>query len=76
MVSLSDYRGSSSVLLALFRGLWCPFCRRAIVQMGVLHDNKGGTTEGPPKNPNAEGTGDCENGLDCVTRLRDTKSSR
>jgi len=38
MVSLSDYRGSSSVLLALFRGLCCPFCRRAIVQMGVLHD--------------------------------------
>jgi peroxiredoxin len=30
--SLSDYRGKSSLLLALFPGLYCPFCRRAIVQ--------------------------------------------
>ena len=34
-VSLADYRGKHPVLLALFRGLWCPFCRRAIVQMGT-----------------------------------------
>ncbi len=34
-VSLDDYRGRSPVLLALFRGLWCPFCRRAIAQLGV-----------------------------------------
>jgi peroxiredoxin len=34
-VSLSDYRGKSPLLLAMFRGLWCPFCRRAIAQMGV-----------------------------------------
>jgi peroxiredoxin len=38
MVSLSDYRDKSSVLLALFRGLWCPFCRRSITQMGLLRD--------------------------------------
>lgn len=38
MVSLSDFRGKSSVLLALFRGLWCPFCRRSITQMGLLRD--------------------------------------
>jgi peroxiredoxin len=34
-VSLSDYRGRSPLLLAMFRGLWCPFCRRAIAQMGL-----------------------------------------
>jgi peroxiredoxin len=32
-VSLSDYRGRSPLLLALFRGLYCPFCRRAIAHM-------------------------------------------
>ncbi|CAM5775047.1 alkyl hydroperoxide reductase [Labrys miyagiensis] len=31
--SLADYRGRSSLFLALFVGLWCPFCRRAIAQM-------------------------------------------
>ena len=34
-VSLDDYRGRSPVLLAMFRGLYCPFCRRAIAQLGV-----------------------------------------
>lgn len=34
-VSLTDYRGQSPVLLAIFRGLYCPFCRRAIAQLGV-----------------------------------------
>jgi len=34
-VSLASYRGRSPVLLALFIGLWCPFCRRSIVQMGA-----------------------------------------
>jgi peroxiredoxin len=33
-VSLADYRGRSPVFLALFIGLWCPFCRRQIAQMG------------------------------------------
>ena len=35
MVSLADYRGRSSVFLALFIGLWCPFCRRSIAQLGA-----------------------------------------
>lgn len=35
MVSLADYRGRSPVFLALFIGLWCPFCRRSIAQMGT-----------------------------------------
>jgi peroxiredoxin len=34
-VSLADYRGRSPVFLALLVGLWCPFCRRAIAQMGA-----------------------------------------
>ena len=34
-MSLADYRGRSPALLAIFRGLWCSFCRRAIAQMGV-----------------------------------------
>jgi peroxiredoxin len=33
-VSLAEYRARSPVLLALFRGLYCPFCRRSIVQLG------------------------------------------
>src|SRR5436309_1103468 len=32
-VSLSDYRGRTPLFLALFIGLWCPFCRRAIAQI-------------------------------------------
>src|SRR5438552_19100410 len=34
-VSLADYRGRSPVFLALLIGLWCPFCRRQIAQMGA-----------------------------------------
>jgi peroxiredoxin len=34
-VSLADYRGSSPVFLALFVGLWCPFCRRSIARMAA-----------------------------------------
>ena len=41
MVSLADYRDRSPLFLALFIGLWCPFCRRSIAQMG--------TTEGKLK---------------------------
>jgi peroxiredoxin len=37
-VSLADYRGKNPVLLAMFRGLYCPFCRRAIAQFGVTSD--------------------------------------
>lgn len=35
MVSLANYRDRSPVFLALFIGLWCPFCRRSIAQMGA-----------------------------------------
>lgn len=34
-VSLADYRGRSPLFLALFVGLWCPFCRRAIAQVAT-----------------------------------------
>ncbi len=37
-VSLTDYRGRSPLLLALFRGVYCPFCRRAIAQMGLTRE--------------------------------------
>ena len=37
-VALADYRGRSAVFLALFRGLYCPFCRRAIAQMTQTED--------------------------------------
>ena len=37
-VSLDDYRGRSPVLVGLFRGLHCPFCRRQIVQLGTTQD--------------------------------------
>ena len=33
-ISLADYRGKSPVLLAMFRGLWCSFCRRQIARLG------------------------------------------
>lgn len=33
-VSLADYRGKSHLLLAIFVGLYCPFCRRNIAQLG------------------------------------------
>jgi peroxiredoxin len=33
-VALADYRGKSNVLLAIFVGLYCPFCRRNIAQLG------------------------------------------
>jgi peroxiredoxin len=35
-ISLADYRGKSPVFLALFVGLWCPFCRRSIAQMSAI----------------------------------------
>lgn len=37
-VSLDDYRGRSPVLVALFRGLHCPFCRRQLVQLGTTQE--------------------------------------
>ena len=35
-ISLTDYRGRSPLFLALFIGLWCPFCRRSIAQMSAM----------------------------------------
>jgi peroxiredoxin len=35
-VSLGDYRGRSPLFLALMLGLWCPFCRRQLIQLGAL----------------------------------------
>ena len=35
-VSSDDYRGRSPLFLALMVGLWCPFCRRQLVQLGTL----------------------------------------
>jgi peroxiredoxin len=35
-VSLAQYRGKSPVYLALFRGLYCSFCRRHVVHLGSL----------------------------------------
>jgi peroxiredoxin len=34
-VSLADYRRHGPVLLALFRGLYCPFCRRQMAQLAL-----------------------------------------
>lgn len=38
MISLADYRGHSPVLLGLFPGLYCPFCRRSIAQMAATSE--------------------------------------
>lgn len=35
-ICLADYRGRSSVLLGLFRGLYCAFCRKHVAEFGVL----------------------------------------
>jgi peroxiredoxin len=41
-VSLADFRDQSAVLLGLYRGLHCPFCRRQLVELSgvqkALHD--------------------------------------
>ena len=37
-ISLADYRGKSNLFLALMVGLWCPFCRRQLVQLGAMED--------------------------------------
>jgi peroxiredoxin len=37
-VSLADYRGESPLLLGLYRGLYCPFCRRAVATLGLAGD--------------------------------------
>jgi peroxiredoxin len=37
-VSLADYRGRGAVLVALMRGLHCPFCRRQIANLGSIRE--------------------------------------
>ncbi len=37
-ISLADYRGKTPLMLGLFRGLYCPFCRRAVAQMAASSD--------------------------------------
>ena len=37
-ISLVDYRGRTPVLLGLFPGLYCPFCRRALTQMAGVSE--------------------------------------
>ncbi len=37
-ISLADYRGRTPLLLALFRGLYCPFCRRGIAKLGMTSE--------------------------------------
>jgi peroxiredoxin len=37
-VSLADYRGQRPVLVALFRGLHCAFCRRHVAQLGLSRE--------------------------------------
>jgi peroxiredoxin len=37
-VSLGDFRGQRPVLLGLFRGLHCPFCRRQLVQLATMQE--------------------------------------
>jgi peroxiredoxin len=41
-VSLADFRTKSAVLLGLFRGLHCPFCRRQIFQLSGIQDTLAG----------------------------------
>lgn len=38
VVSLAEYRGRTSVLLALFRGLYCPFSRQQMAQLAKTTD--------------------------------------
>lgn len=38
ILKLSDYRGRGVVLLAIFRGLFCPFCRRALAQFNAASE--------------------------------------
>jgi peroxiredoxin len=37
-VSLANYREKNSLLLGLFRGIYCAFCRRAIARLGLTGD--------------------------------------
>ncbi len=41
-VSLEDYRGKSAVMVGLFKGLHCPFCRRHIARMAKVGEKLAG----------------------------------
>jgi peroxiredoxin len=36
LIELADYRGKSLLLLGLFRGIYCAFCRRAVTKLGLI----------------------------------------
>jgi peroxiredoxin len=38
LISLADYRGTAPLLLGLFPGLYCPFCRRSLAQMSATSE--------------------------------------
>ena len=38
-ISLADFRGRTPLLLGLFPGMYCPFCRRALAQMAATSDH-------------------------------------
>jgi peroxiredoxin len=38
LVSLDDYRGKAPVMVALFKGLHCPFCRRSIARLAMAQE--------------------------------------
>jgi peroxiredoxin len=38
IISLADYRGKTPLLLGLFRGMYCAFCRRGIAQMAAISE--------------------------------------
>ena len=38
ILSLDDYRGRTAVMVGLFRGLHCPFCRRHIARLDAARD--------------------------------------
>jgi peroxiredoxin len=40
-VSLRDYAGKSAVLIGIYRGLHCPFCRRQLVRLSSIHEQLG-----------------------------------
>jgi len=37
-VSLADYRGKTALLLGLYRGVYCAFCRRTVARLGRIGD--------------------------------------
>lgn len=38
ILSLADYRDRTPLLLGLFRGMYCPFCRRGLAQMAAVSE--------------------------------------